>query len=328
MCPDSEISSHTRENSPFEFNPSTKSFDSNFAIKHFHRSSAGNIEKESDIRPLPILISTVNYIITQLIPLYNLDLSFYHFLSDRFRAIEKDIFVQKIVCIEVIPIYEIISSFHIISGILLNTYPTFDPFLTKESISRSLFSLIQTFKDLETDETFHKSILESPFYYDFWAAYLGTFISQPIFLQELHRIPSFILQNPKIRFLLKLRSFILNDNIIGFLQTLSLLPFFVQCSIILFTPDVWNTIILKFRQSIFKREFHSSFLELLQLPKDSWNIYGIIYNEEKQTCTFDLNKQIDHFPDLLIPQQIIDEYNSSPFKDSLSSFLHQFILSK
>ncbi|KAG9322757.1 hypothetical protein KVV02_007017, partial [Mortierella alpina] len=97
MCP--EFERHEREYQQsvekFEKIPGTKSIDHGRAVKAYSRPAAGADQPlPSDVRPPPVLLSTLNYLITDIVA-YG-DLSDSHpFVRDRTRSIRQDFTLQN-----------------------------------------------------------------------------------------------------------------------------------------------------------------------------------------------------------------------------------------
>ncbi|OQR82226.1 glucosamine-6-phosphate deaminase [Thraustotheca clavata] len=97
MCPACEVRERlkSKELSKYEQTPWEP-------VKRYRRAAAGTSIREEDVRPAPVLIETMKYLLRLLPNEFHLPLDLYHFLDDRFRAIRSDLILQGLVDMEIL----------------------------------------------------------------------------------------------------------------------------------------------------------------------------------------------------------------------------------
>ncbi|GFR30261.1 germinal-center associated nuclear protein [Trichonephila clavata] len=122
-------------------------------IKQYTRSAAGKeLLSPTELRPSPILLKTVNYLINEIIPRTEIPwLVVYDFVNDRIQAIRQDMTVQRIEDHNAVEILEKCVRFYIIASYVLCEEPQnkFDQHLNSQQLSiclESLFTLYKKFK--------------------------------------------------------------------------------------------------------------------------------------------------------------------------------------
>ncbi|KAI8999386.1 SAC3/GANP/Nin1/mts3/eIF-3 p25 family-domain-containing protein [Gaertneriomyces semiglobifer] len=116
MCP--EFERHEREYQKglmeFEKIEGTDRVDHARAVKRYRRSAADDERPmPCDVRPPPVLMHTLDYLVHELLPQYDLHRT-YGFIRDRTRAIRKDLTLQNVRGPEAIAIYERIARYHLL----------------------------------------------------------------------------------------------------------------------------------------------------------------------------------------------------------------------
>jgi hypothetical protein len=159
MCPEAELKEHASFNSPFEQDPTTAKFDPCRAIKSFHRSSAGSCLVPTDLRPLPVLTSTLAYIESTLLKHFPFDLQFYSYLSDRFRSIRQDLVIQSLHGAEVVSILEKTALFLLYSRVAIWSDVSFERVHNMEQLTDTFLSLMAEYDSFHSEaECFFRSI--------------------------------------------------------------------------------------------------------------------------------------------------------------------------
>lgn len=121
-------------------------------VKRYRRPAAGNEEQlPSDIRPPPVLKTTLDYLINEVVgglePLEKV----HKFVWDRTRAIRNDFSIQQVTKTEdlrlAIDCFERIARFHILSLHQLSGIPSFDNYQEGEQLRNTLLSLMYYYDD-------------------------------------------------------------------------------------------------------------------------------------------------------------------------------------
>jgi len=139
MCPEEERSERERHRlvHPFEFHKSRlidnrrPSADRFRMVKEFRRPAAGKEVRMSELRPMPVLVHAVKYLLGDL--LHELDgrpegfftMDAYDFIFDRLRAVRQDMVIQRLDGEGAIFIYEQTIAFLVLFGYKLCSNPAF-----------------------------------------------------------------------------------------------------------------------------------------------------------------------------------------------------------
>lgn len=150
MCPAFEREQREYQNDVgrLEISPVTGRIDSQYAVKAFHRSAAGNEQSlPSDIRPPAILLKTMDYLVEKVLcgpePLADT----HGFVRDRTRSIRTDLTVQNFRGDEAILLTERIARFHVLSAHLMCETEGFSQQQEAEQLRKSLQSLSEYYDD-------------------------------------------------------------------------------------------------------------------------------------------------------------------------------------
>ncbi|XP_055018999.1 LOW QUALITY PROTEIN: germinal-center associated nuclear protein [Boleophthalmus pectinirostris] len=154
MCPEKERYMRETRNqlSIYEVLPNTEMVDHCTAIKEYSRSSADQEEPlPHELRPLPVLTLTMDYIVTQILDQGQDNYrDWYDFVWNRTRAIRKDIIQQDLRCPDTVALIEKCTRFHIHCAHQLceEHLSSFDPKINKENMTKCLQSLKEMYQDL------------------------------------------------------------------------------------------------------------------------------------------------------------------------------------
>lgn len=160
MCPDREIKFRERNNllHYFEIDHTKKGdakADSKKVIKEFSRSAAGKAHlAPCDLRPSDILLSTVNYLINEIIPSDKIPfLSIYDFINDRLQAVRQDITIQMIEDDNSVQIFEKCVRFYVTASYILCDEPQikFDQHLNGQQLSICIEKLLVLYEKFESE---------------------------------------------------------------------------------------------------------------------------------------------------------------------------------
>ncbi|CAA0831440.1 SAC3/GANP/Nin1/mts3/eIF-3 p25 family [Striga hermonthica] len=173
------------------------------AVKKFCRTISSKDVKASDVRPVPVLEETLDYLLSLL---HSSDRSFevvHDFIFDRIRSIRQDLSMQNVVSDQVIRMYERMVKFHIISYYNLRRSGG-----TQDTASMSHLNLEQLMKVLTTLFNLYEAHRaahsmcqnEAEFYSFYLLLHLGSHNQGEPLSLWLRRIPSGILKSKEICF--------------------------------------------------------------------------------------------------------------------------------
>lgn len=157
MCPEKEriMRAYRKLWTPYEQRPGTTRLAPDLAVKEYSRSSANQEEPlPHELRPEPVLIMTMNYLILNIMPTIELPEAnvsqWYDFLWDRLRGIRKDIVQQQLCSVNTANIIEQCARFHILCFDRLcgEDSSIFDEKINTENLNNCLQSLIHMYDDL------------------------------------------------------------------------------------------------------------------------------------------------------------------------------------
>ncbi|XP_049606912.1 germinal-center associated nuclear protein [Syngnathus scovelli] len=155
MCPEKERYMRETRNqlSIYEVLPNTELVDHAAAIKEYSRSSADQEEPlPHDLRPLPVLGMTMDYLVTQIMDQGHDSLrDWYDFVWNRTRAIRKDITQQRLCCPHTVSLIEKCTRFHLHCAHHLCEEPmsVFEVKINNENLTKCLQSLKEMYEDLK-----------------------------------------------------------------------------------------------------------------------------------------------------------------------------------
>ncbi|KAI5628091.1 germinal-center associated nuclear protein [Silurus asotus] len=160
MCPEKEryMRETRKQLSVFELVSDAERVDHCAAVKEYSRSSADQEEPLShELRPLPVLSMTMNYLITQIMDQGEGNYrDWYDFVWNRTRGIRKDITQQHLCDPETVSLIEKCTRFHIHCAHHLCQEPmmSFDAKINNENMTKCLQSLKEMYQDLATKEVY------------------------------------------------------------------------------------------------------------------------------------------------------------------------------
>ncbi|XP_043105018.1 germinal-center associated nuclear protein [Puntigrus tetrazona] len=160
MCPEKERYMRETRNqlSVFEVIPDTEKVDHFAAVKEYSRSSADQEEPlPHELRPLPVLSMTMNYLVTQIMDQGEGNYrDWYDFVWNRTRGIRKDITQQHLCDPETVSLIEKCTRFHIHCAHHLCQEPmmSFDAKINNENMTKCLQSLKEMYQDLASKEVY------------------------------------------------------------------------------------------------------------------------------------------------------------------------------
>ncbi|KAF9289798.1 hypothetical protein BGZ68_008643 [Mortierella alpina] len=195
MCP--EFERHEREYQQsvekFEKIPGTESIDHGRAVKAYSRPAAGADQPlPSDVRPPPILLSTLDYLITDIVTQGDLADS-HPFVRDRTRSIRQDFTLQNNRGIEAVQAHEIIARYHILCMHQLCENDNFSAQQEMEQLRKVLTSLQEFYDDLRSEG------VRCPNEAEFRAYHILSHLHDPDMMRQAQQLPSHIFTNPYIQ---------------------------------------------------------------------------------------------------------------------------------
>ena len=319
MCPKSEMAEHSTSCSPFEKDASGR-FSRDLAVKTFHRSDAGQIIQEDDVRPLPVLKQTVSHILNVVIgemtgkSAETCEMNMYLYVRDRFRAIRQDITVQGLHGAEVIEIYETIALFFIWAGLRFFRFNVsdFDPVQNSEQITQTLLSLDEQYD--VTPHTSHEVL--------FRALHLLVAVGSTSFLSKVIVFSKEMVQAKYIQQVLMLRKAIVQNDVAGYWCALGAMPVQMAVFALQNSKKLWEDAGRAMRKGFGRRPFSIAMItEFLKLPVqdlEKWNEAFKFLNENGLVRADMANKVLDL--SLLPRVMALDDFVSSRYMENFLLF--------
>lgn len=303
MCPRSEIAVKKRLPSVFECDLNGN-FREDYAIKEYNRSSAGKEIDDSEIRPLPVLIKTIDHIIHYVIEKKTntspetSEIQMYYFVGDRLRAIRTDITTQKLKGPEVIRILQISCLFFIWAGTRFHMEEeyVFDYKINIQQITQSILSLNDLYDSYYTDT--HKHYPSEPF---FRALDLISYLRYPGYMPKLLSYRDDIINSSYVQAVIEVKKAIIIRDVPLFLSVLNRVPVQMASYILQNSRVLWESIGYVLRRSFARFSFPLSYLtNYLQIPSDileKWSqSFFLTKKPDQKNVSFDSKAQ----PDMLL----------------------------
>ncbi|GJJ72462.1 nuclear mRNA export protein SAC3 [Entomortierella parvispora] len=195
MCP--EFERHEREYQQnveiFEKINGTESIDHSRAVKMYHRPAAGADQPlPSDVRPPPVLLLTLDYLIREIVAEDGLSES-HAFVRDRTRSIRQDFTLQNSRGIEAVQAHEIIARFHILCVHQLCESKNFSAQQEMEQLRKVLTSLQEFYDDLRLEG------VPCPNEAEFRAYHILSHLHDPDMIRQAQLLPPHIFNDPYIQ---------------------------------------------------------------------------------------------------------------------------------
>ncbi|KAF8948070.1 hypothetical protein BGZ47_006615 [Haplosporangium gracile] len=195
MCP--EFERHEREFQinveKFEKIPGTEKIDHLRAVKAYARPAAGKEQPlPSDVRPPTVLLSTLDYLINQIVGENDLADSHF-FVRDRTRSIRQDFTLQNNRGLEAIRAHEIIARYHILCMHQLCENKGFSDQQEMEQLRKVLTSLQEFYDDMRSEG------IPCPNEAEFRAYHMLSHLRDPDMIRQAQRLPLHIFRDPYIQ---------------------------------------------------------------------------------------------------------------------------------
>ncbi|OHT01810.1 hypothetical protein TRFO_07366 [Tritrichomonas foetus] len=310
MCPKSELPQHYQGLvSPFEQNPKTNQFDPSLAIKSFLRSGADNRFNAETVRPLPVLLKTMdhifNFIIGQRLNTSEKteEIELYMYLRDRFRAMSSDITAQHLSGIPVIEMYEKIILFFIWSGARFTNFPRdqYDDIMNKELLSNIFIKLDEKYDDYINDSGKH-----APSEPLFRALHLLLYLQNEngLFMSSLMKIHPDLIKTKFIQSVISIRKEVISRNIPKLLKLLESTPIQISIMTIQSIPKIYYDTFCALRLSKMRNMPENFFTLFLDIPQNDFSKFCKSFGMKN-------SEKIYNFPESMV--EVLFPYTFLPF---------------
>ncbi|KAF6738684.1 Germinal-center associated nuclear protein [Oryzias melastigma] len=229
MCPEKERYMRETRNqlSVFEVIPNTEMVNHTAAIKEYSRSSADQEEPlPHELRPLPVLKMTMDYLVTQIMDLGQDNYrDWYDFVWNRTRSIRKDITQQQLCCPETVSLIEKCTRFHVHCAHHFCEEPIsfFDPKINTENMTKCLQSLKEMYEDLATHQTFCPSEAEFRQYSVLLKLNHGDI------LREVQQFRDEVRNSPEVKFAVQVFAAVNSNNFVHFFKLVKGASYLAGC---------------------------------------------------------------------------------------------------
>ncbi|GAA5900500.1 hypothetical protein JCM5296_001564 [Sporobolomyces johnsonii] len=212
MCPEWEREEREYQNNvdPLERYPGTTRIDPSRAVKAFHRPAAGNDQPlPSDVRPPPVLRSTLDYLFHTLLPTQPLAVT-HPFIRDRTRSIRQDFTVQNVRGTSAIECNERIARYHILALGTLREQSGFSESQELEQLRKVLKSLNEFYDDARLSKSRDISFPNEP---EFRAYNILTHLRDPDIIWSTELLPPHVFSHPLLQTALSLHRLAQKSNL-------------------------------------------------------------------------------------------------------------------
>ncbi|KAG0347586.1 hypothetical protein BG004_007420 [Podila humilis] len=196
MCP--EFERHEREYQKkvesFKKIPGTNSINHSRAVKIYARLAAGKEQAlPSDVRPPDVLLSTLDYLLNEIVAKGDNLHSSHAFVRDRTRSVRQDFTLQDSRGMEAIEAHEIIARYHILCAHQLCEIENFSLQQEIEQLEKVLTSLKEFYEDKRAEG------IHCPNEAEFQAYLMLSRLRNPDMMRHAQSLPRHILQDPYIQ---------------------------------------------------------------------------------------------------------------------------------
>ncbi|EGV60487.1 mRNA export factor Sac3 [Yamadazyma tenuis ATCC 10573] len=225
MCPTFERVRRQLENNVkrLEKDPATDKISTDKAVKAFSRPAAGQPPPlPSEVRPPFVLMKTLDYLITNIVPKLP---DAHSFVWDRTRSIRQDFTYQNYYGPEAIDCNERIVRIHLISlHIMAGNEVEYSQQQELEQFNKALQTLMEIYQDVRNRGGL------CPNEPEFRAYYLLSHLRESEVEREIQNLPDYILYNDLVQLAIKFRSLSSQNNIVerGFKNGVGSLNLFVE----------------------------------------------------------------------------------------------------
>ncbi|XP_053296244.1 germinal-center associated nuclear protein [Pleuronectes platessa] len=229
MCPEKERYMRETRNqlSVFEVIPGTEMVYHAAAIKEYSRSSADQEEPlPHDLRPLPVLSMTMDYLVTQIMDHGDDNYrDWYDFVWNRTRGIRKDIIQQHLCCPHTVSLIENCTRFHVHCAHHLceERLSSFDAKINNENMTKCLQSLKEMYQDLATRQIY------CPCEAEFRQYNVLLKLDDGDSLREVQQFRDEVRNSPEVKFAVQAFSAVSNNNFVRFFKLVKGASYLASC---------------------------------------------------------------------------------------------------
>ncbi|XP_030013814.1 germinal-center associated nuclear protein [Sphaeramia orbicularis] len=229
MCPEKERYMRETRNqlSVFEVIPNTEMVDHAAAIKEYSRSSADQEEPlPHDLRPLPVLSMTMDYLVTQIMDQGHDNFrDWYDFVWNRTRGIRKDITQQHLCCPNTVMLIEKCTRFHVHCAHHLceEHMSSFDAKINNENMTKCLQSLKEMYQDLATRHVY------CPREAEFRQYSVLLKLNDGDILREVQQFRDEVRNSPEVTFAVQAFAAVNSNNFVRFFKLVKAASYLASC---------------------------------------------------------------------------------------------------
>lgn len=229
MCPEKEryMRETRKQLSIFEVIPDTEMVDHSAAIKEYSRSSADQEEPlPHELRPLPVLSMTLDYLVTQIMDLgHDNYRDWYDFVWNRTRGIRKDIIQQHLCCPHTVSLIEKCTRFHVHCAHHLCEEPmsSFDAKINNENMTKCLQSLKEMYQDLATRHIY------CPLEAEFRQYNVLLKLNDGDILREVQQFRDEVRNSPEVKFAVHAFAAVNSNNFVRFFKLVKGASYLASC---------------------------------------------------------------------------------------------------
>uniref|UniRef100_A0A8C4IA11 Germinal-center associated nuclear protein n=1 Tax=Dicentrarchus labrax TaxID=13489 RepID=A0A8C4IA11_DICLA len=229
MCPEKEryMRETRKQLSIFEVIPDSEMVDHAAAIKEYSRSSADQEEPlPYELRPLPVLSMTMDYLVTQIMDLgHDNYRDWYDFVWNRTRGIRKDITQQHLCCPHTVSLIEKCTRFHVHCAHHLceEHISTFDAKINNENMTKCLQSLKEMYQDLATRNIYCSREAEFRLYNVLLKLNDGDI------LREVQQFRDEVRNSPEVKFAVQAFTAVNSNNFVRFFKLVKGASYLASC---------------------------------------------------------------------------------------------------
>ncbi|XP_059198686.1 germinal-center associated nuclear protein [Centropristis striata] len=229
MCPEKERYMRETRNqlNIFEVYPDTEMVDHAAAIKEYSRSSADQEEPlPHDLRPLPVLSMTMDYLVTQIMDQgHDNYRDWYDFVWNRTRGIRKDIIQQHLCCPHTAALIGKCTRFHVHCAHHLceESMSTFDAKINNENMTKCLQSLKEMYQDLAMRQVY------CPLEAEFRQYNVLVKLNDGDILREVQQFRDEVRNSPEVKFAVQVFTAVNSNNFVRFFKLVKGASYLASC---------------------------------------------------------------------------------------------------
>lgn len=229
MCPEKEryMRETRKQLSIYEVIPSTEMVDHRAAVKEYSRSSADQEEPlPHELRPLPVLCMTMDYLVTQVMDQHNDNYrDWYDFVWNRTRGIRKDITQQRLCCPLTVSLIEKCTRFHVHCAHHLceEHMSSFDAKINNENMTKCLQSLKEMYEDLAMRQVF------CPQESEFRQYNVLLKLNEGDILREVQQFRDEVRKSPEVKFAVQAFAAVNSNNFVRFFKLVKRASYLASC---------------------------------------------------------------------------------------------------